>query len=145
VDTEIALWRHLDTAYFQRHTAEEIAWHARHLYWRVDTPQPVVKARLSRTGAGLQLLAYLPDQKALFARISGFLGRNNLSILEAKVHTTRHGFALDTFVVHDPGNPAARGLRLPVAALAHAAQDAGLGRRLELEPAVPPWIPSRPL
>ena len=107
MDTEIALWRHLDTAYFQRHTAEEIAWHARHLYWRVDTPQPVVKARLSRTGAGLQLLAYLPDQKALFARISGFLGRSNLSILEAKVHTTRHGFALDTFVVHDPTNATA--------------------------------------
>jgi [protein-PII] uridylyltransferase len=104
-NSEHALWRHLDTAYFQRHSAEEIAWHARHLYWRVDKPQPVVKARLSRTGAGLQVLVYLPDQKALFARISGFLGRSNLSILEAKVHTTRHGFALDTFMVHDPTNP----------------------------------------
>jgi [protein-PII] uridylyltransferase len=105
--SEHALWRHLDTAYFQRHTAEEIAWHARHLYWRVDKAQPVVKARLSRTGAGLQVLVYLPDQKALFARICGFLGRSNLSILEAKVHTTRHGFALDTFVVHDPAHPTA--------------------------------------
>ncbi len=103
--SEHALWRHLDIAYFQRHTAEEIAWHARHLYWRVDKPAPVVKARLSRTGAGLQVLVYLPDQKALFARICGFLGRSNLSILEAKVHTTRHGFALDTFMVHDPANP----------------------------------------
>ena len=105
--SEHALWRHLDTAYFQRHTADEIAWHARHLYWRVDRTQPVVKARLSRTGAGLQLLVYLPDQKALFARISGFLGRNGLSILEAKVHTTRHGYALDTFMVHDPLHPSA--------------------------------------
>jgi [protein-PII] uridylyltransferase len=103
--SEGALWRHLDTAYFQRHTAEEIAWHARHLYWRVNKVQPVVKARLSRTGAGLQILVYLPDQKALFARICGFLGRTGLSILEAKVHTTGHGFALDTFIVHDPLNP----------------------------------------
>ncbi|HVF64319.1 MAG TPA: [protein-PII] uridylyltransferase [Casimicrobiaceae bacterium] len=106
-DSEWALWRRLDTAYFQRHSSEELAWHARHLYWRVDVGSPVVKARLSRSGAGLQLLVYLPDQPALFARICGFLGRAGLSILEAKIHTTRHGFALDSFMVHDPANPTA--------------------------------------
>ena len=92
-----SLWRHLDTPYFQRHTAEEIAWHARHLYWRVDKTAPVVKARLSRDGAGLQVLVYLPDQKELFARLCGFFGRAGLSILEARIHTTRAGYALDTF------------------------------------------------
>jgi len=106
-EAERALWRHLDTPYFQRHTADEIAWHARHLYWRVDKTEPVVKARLARDGAGLQVLLYLPDQKELFARICGFFGRSGLSILEAKVHTTRHGYALDTFAVHDPSNPMA--------------------------------------
>ena len=99
---EASLWRHLDTPYFQRHTAEEIAWHARHLYWRVERTAPVVKARLSRDGAGLQVLVYLPDQKELFARLCGFFGRAGLSILEAKIHTTRAGYALDTFAVHDP-------------------------------------------
>ena len=102
---EHALWRHLDVPYFQRHTADEIAWHARHLYWRVNTASPVVKARLARDGAGLQVLVYLPDQKALFARICGFFGRAGLSILEAKIHTTRSGYALDTFAMHDPLNP----------------------------------------
>jgi len=95
------LWRHLDTPYFQRHTADEIAWHARNLYWRVDRTEPVVKARLSRTGAGLQALVYMPDQTALFARICGYFGRAGLSILDAKVHTTRHGYALDTFALQD--------------------------------------------
>jgi [protein-PII] uridylyltransferase len=104
---EHALWRHLDTPYFMRHTADEIAWHARHLYWRVDGTKPVVKARLARDGAGLQVLAYLPDQKELFARLCGFFGRAGLSILDAKVHTSRHGYALDTFAVHDPANPLA--------------------------------------
>ena len=61
--------------------------------------------RLAREGAGLQALVYLPDQKALFARICGFFGRAGLSILEAKVHTTRHGYALDTFALLDPSNP----------------------------------------
>jgi len=104
---EQALWRHLDTPYVQRHTADEIAWHARHLYWRVDGAKPVVKARLARGGGGLQVLAYLPDQRELFARICGFFGRAGLSILEARVHTTRHNYALDTFVVHDPASPLA--------------------------------------
>jgi [protein-PII] uridylyltransferase len=102
---EAALWQHLDTPYFQRHTAEEVAWHARHLYWRVGRTAPVVKARLARDGAGLQVLVYLPDQKDLFARICGFFGRSGLSILDAKIHTTRAGYALDTFALHDPANP----------------------------------------
>ena len=102
---EQRLWRELDTLYLQRHTADEIAWHARHLYWRIEGTTPVVKVRLAREGAGLQALVYLPDQKALFARICGFFGRAGLSILEAKVHTTRHGYALDTFALLDPSNP----------------------------------------
>ena len=102
---EQRLWHELDTTYMQRHTADEIAWHARHLYWRIDGTKPVVKVRLSREGAGLQALVYLPDQKALFARVCGFFGRAGLSILAAQVHTTRHGYALDTFALHDPSNP----------------------------------------
>ncbi|HKW80616.1 MAG TPA: [protein-PII] uridylyltransferase [Casimicrobiaceae bacterium] len=102
---EAKLWQQLDSVYFQRHGAEDIAWHTRQLYTRSDGRQPVIKARLGRDGAGLQIMVYLPDQKALFARICGFLGRAQLSILEAKVHTTRHGYALDTFIVHDPGQP----------------------------------------
>jgi len=104
-DAEASLWRHLDTPYFQRHTSEEIAWHARHLYWRPAGTAPVVKARLARDGTGLQVLVYLPDQKDLFARICGFFGRSGLSIVEAKIHTTRAGYALDTFAVLDPSNP----------------------------------------
>ena len=72
---------------------------------RRRAPTPVVKARLSRAGEGLQVLVYVPDQKELFARICGFFGRIGPTILEAKVHTTRNGYALDTFAVQDPGEP----------------------------------------
>jgi [protein-PII] uridylyltransferase len=101
---EQRLWQKLDSVYFQRHSADEIAWHARQLYARVDGQEPVVRARLSRSGVGLQVMVYLPDQKELFARICGFLGKARLSILDAKVHTTGHGYALDTFMVHDPAD-----------------------------------------
>jgi [protein-PII] uridylyltransferase len=101
---EQLLWRRLDSVYFQRHSADEIAWHARQLYFRVEGTEPVVRARLSRGGVGLQVMIYVPDQKALFARICSFFGNARLSILEAKVYTTRHGYALDTFTVQDPAN-----------------------------------------
>ena len=103
---EREFWSHLDNVYFQRHTADEIAWHARHLHWRVAGGAPVVRARLSRAEAGLQVAVYLPDQPQLFARICGFFGRRGLSILEAKIHTTTHRYALDTFTVHEPTAPA---------------------------------------
>jgi [protein-PII] uridylyltransferase len=101
-DAERGLWAQLDNVYFQHQTADEIAWHGRHLFYRTAGAKPVVKARLARDGAGLQVFVYLPDQKDLFARICGFFGRCSLSILDAKIHTTRDGYALDTFAVHDP-------------------------------------------
>jgi [protein-PII] uridylyltransferase len=98
------LWAQLDTAYFLRHDPQEIAWHTRLLYYRVDTQKPVVKARLSTAGEGLQVLVYVPDQKELFARICSFFESINYDIHEAKIYTTRHGYALDTFQVQDPDN-----------------------------------------
>ena len=46
------LWASVDTAYFLRHDAQEIAWHTRNLHYRVDTDKPVVKARLAPFGEG---------------------------------------------------------------------------------------------
>jgi [protein-PII] uridylyltransferase len=95
-------WKQLDTSYFLRHDAQEIAWHTRLLNYRVDGPEPVVKARLAPMGEGLQVLIYTPDEKELFARICNFFARAGFSIVEAKIHTTRHGFALDSFLILDP-------------------------------------------
>jgi [protein-PII] uridylyltransferase len=96
------LWRQLDTTYFLRHDARDIAWHTRLLNYRVDTKTPVVKARLSPVGEGVQVLIYTPDQKHLFAQICAFFERMSFSIVEAKVYTTLHNYALDTFQVMDP-------------------------------------------
>ena len=102
VETE--LWNRLDTPYFLRHTSEEIAWHTQSLYHRPDSPEPIVRARLNPASAGLQVMVYTPDQPWLFARLCGFFARLGYSIVDAKIHTTRHGHALDSFVLLDSGN-----------------------------------------
>jgi len=96
------LWQELDDSYFLRHDEREIAWHTRLLNYRVVAQAPIVKARLSPIGEGLQVMIYSPDEKSLFARICGFFATTNFSIAEAKIYTTRHGYALDTFQVMDP-------------------------------------------
>ncbi len=101
-DIEVALWNQLDTAYFMRHAADEIAWHTRALYHRPDSAEPVVHARLNPIGDGLQVMVYVRDQAMLFARLCGFFARLGYSIVDAKIHTTRHGYALDSFVVFAP-------------------------------------------
>lgn len=101
---EKKLWTQLEDTYFLRHEPQEIAWHTRLLYYRVQTQEPVVKARLSPAGEGLQVMIYVPDQKELFARICSFFERISYDIFEAKIYTTRHGYALDSFQVQDPNN-----------------------------------------
>jgi len=102
-------WQQLDVPYFLRHEAQDVAWHVRVLYAHVDTRLPIVRSRLSPVGEGFEVVVYLPDQPDLFARICGYFDSRRLSVLEARIHTTRHGYALDTFVLVDPGVSAQRG------------------------------------
>ncbi len=98
------LWAQLDAEYFLRHEPHEIAWHTRQLAHRVNSREAIVKARLSRIGEGIQVMVYSPDQAYLFVRICDFFARINYNIMEAKIHTTQHGYALDSFLVMDAGN-----------------------------------------
>jgi [protein-PII] uridylyltransferase len=69
---------------------------------QVGTSQPIVRGRLSALGEGLQILVYCRDQPDLFARICAYFHAQNLDVLDAKIHTTQHGYALDSFMLADP-------------------------------------------
>ena len=94
-----AFWSELDIAYFLRHDAPEIAWHTRHLYHCFRTEVTVVKARPTEQGEGLQVMIYTKHVKDLFARLCGYFGSRGLSIQDARIHTTRGGYGLDSFIV----------------------------------------------
>jgi len=94
-----ALWKHFGENYFQRFEASEIGWHTRTLFLRPAPQHPVVRARLSPIGEGLQVMVYARDQPGVFARITGFFERHQFDIAAARIYTTGHGFALDGFQV----------------------------------------------
>jgi [protein-PII] uridylyltransferase len=85
-----------------RHDPADIAWHARVLWRHVKTEVPVVHARASSVGEGLQVVVYTPDVPDVFARICGYFDNAGFSVLDAKVHTTRAGYGLDTFQLVHP-------------------------------------------
>ncbi len=97
VGIEQPLWATLEVSYFARHDGSDIAWHARTLAGREKTAEALVSARPSPAGEGLQVLVYAPDQPDLFARICGYFDSGGFNIQDAKIHTTRAGYALDTF------------------------------------------------
>ena len=101
-NAEKALWDKLDVGYFLRHDAADIAWQTRVLYKHVESAEPIVRARPSPIGAALQVLVYLQDRADLFAGICAYFDKNGLSVLDARVTTTRHGYALDNFLVAHP-------------------------------------------
>ncbi len=97
-----ALWRQLDDAYFLRHDAGDIAWQTRFLHDKTDATQALVKCRLAPVGEGLQVSVYARDQADLFARICAYFERKQFSVLDARIHTSTQGYALDTFLVAAP-------------------------------------------
>lgn len=95
-------WDSLEISYFLRTDADEIAWHTRVLNPHHHSKKPIVKTRMSPWGEGFQVAVYAPDQRDLFGRICAYFAGAGLSVLDAKIHTTDAGYALDSFLVVDP-------------------------------------------
>ncbi len=96
-----SLWERFGEHYFTRYEGDEIAWHTRLLIPHLNSKKPIIRARLSPSGDGIQVMIYTQDRKDLFARICNFFDRMSYSIVEAKIYTTPHGYALNSFLILD--------------------------------------------
>ena len=141
------LWKHLDDNYFQRFEASDIGWHTRTLWNRATPDKPIVRARLSPVGEGLQVLVYAPDQPGLFARITGFFERLQFDVAAARIYTTGHGFALDSFQVLSRARAAEHYRELIQKVEAGLAERIATGAPLEATPAgrVSRWVKHFPI
>ena len=83
-----------------------------------DAPLTIAAQVYPARGATL-VTVYTPDHPGLFYRLSGAIHLAGASVIDARVHTTKGGMALDNFLVQDPfGQPfddAARLKRLETA------------------------------
>ncbi len=96
-----AFWAHLSEDYFLRHTDSEIAWQTSIVLNTEDITKTQVHIHhLIRRGCS-EIFIYSMDKELLFANITSCLHQLNLSILDARIITSNHGHALNTFTVVD--------------------------------------------
>lgn len=93
----------LDLTYFMRHTVEDILWHAAILTQKHGTVGPIIELKEEASGL-IKVFLSLKDKPGLLARVFRTFERNGLSVLEARIHTTRSGNVIDTFLVQDKRN-----------------------------------------
>ena len=97
-------WARMETDYLLRHDADSLAWHTEVITQASAADLPLVAVRHHAEAGSTEIMTYTPDRKGLFVDLTAGIDRLNLSIWDARIHTTRSGYALDTFVVLDHAN-----------------------------------------
>lgn len=94
-----ALWEEFPDDSFLRYTPEQVAWQTRSILRHDDAAAPLVVVRDARERGSTEVFVYATDRPGVFATITAVLDRLDLSVLEARVVTSRCGHTLDTFQV----------------------------------------------
>jgi [protein-PII] uridylyltransferase len=104
---------------------------------RIGDALPSVVAEDDAGSGATRISVFAPDRPGLFYRISAALADAGASIVDARIHTTRDGMALDNLLVHDRQGRAYADKRLRTRlARAVAAAIAGEPPVLRVEPVV---------
>mgnify|MGYP002524172041 CR=1 FL=1 len=93
----------LDLTYFMRHAVDDIVWHATILSDKPVDSEPIIELKEVSPGL-LKIFLSQKDKPAVLARVFQTFEHEGLSVLEARIHTTRSGRILDTFLVQDKRN-----------------------------------------
>ena len=103
-----AIWDNMSDDYFLRESANDIAWHTQGiLNHQSSKPLILIKQTTSRKfEGGTQIFIYTEDQPNLFAVMVATLEQLQLSVVDARIITSRSNFSLDTYIVLDEdGSP----------------------------------------
>lgn len=94
-------WQTHNDDYFLRHTDDEIAWHTHIALNPGNETTTHVHTRVSQQRGSTEIFIYTPDKAHLFAQLTDCLLQHNLSILDARIITSKTGMTFNTFNVTD--------------------------------------------
>ncbi len=95
------LWKELEAEedYFVRHSVDEIIWHTLAISAVDDSDLPLVLLRPQTLRGSVEIFIYAPNDEGLFSICVATLEKLGLTILDARIITTKHQFVLNSFQV----------------------------------------------
>ena len=94
-----SFWDSLGEDYFIRHSSDEIAWHTQTILNGENLRLPLIMVREETFRGGTEVFIYMKNQDNIFATTTRVLDQLGLTIVDARIITSSHDFALDTYIV----------------------------------------------
>ena len=107
-DTIEQVWSNFGDDYFQRYSAERVAWHTQAILQHTDRAKPLIliQSQGQDGRGGTSVFIYTQDRDALFAAITHALDQLGLNIVDARIISTQDRYTLDTYtVLEETGAP----------------------------------------
>ncbi|CAK0781080.1 (Protein-PII) uridylyltransferase / (Protein-PII)-UMP uridylyl-removing enzyme [Gammaproteobacteria bacterium] len=101
-----SLWQTLADDFFIRYTPDEIASNTQAIIAHRDGTLPLVLVRQRTRRGGTEVFVHTYDQDGLFAQATSTLDQLGLTIMDARIVTSSHGYTLDSYIVlEENGEP----------------------------------------
>ncbi len=99
-------WSIFDSDYFLRYKIDVLQWHMKTLANVSALDLPVVSVRYAENSGSTEILVFTPDLTNLLVMTTAGFDCLHLNIVDARLHTTRMGFALHNYLVLDQNDHA---------------------------------------
>ncbi|MCK5724540.1 MAG: HD domain-containing protein, partial [Gammaproteobacteria bacterium] len=93
------LWDTFGDEYFTRYSPNEIIWHTENILQAENISTPLILLRKRPQGDGTEIFIHTQDSSNLFTIISSLIEQMNLTVLDARIFTSKENITLDTFLV----------------------------------------------
>ncbi|MGH8559363.1 MAG: [protein-PII] uridylyltransferase [Methylococcales bacterium] len=103
-----SVWRNFSDDYFLRYSTDEAVWHTIAISASDPDELPLVLLRPQSQRGSVEILLYAMDQDHLFSRSTAIIDQLGLTILDARIVTTRNGRVINSYLVLEQSGDAIR-------------------------------------
>jgi len=93
------LWDNFGEEYFIRYAPSEIVWHTEIILQIKDKTAPIILLRERKQSGGTEIFIHTKYNSNLFTIISSIIEQMNLTVVDARIFTSKDNYTLDTFLV----------------------------------------------